>query len=127
MCGSYANNVERVVTEDDDVPDTVQWWVPSAGPIWRIRTCALDHDIHPHRIEKVDAGLAFARSTTRKHYSEVLRSEHEVAVDSIADVMTYRAFEAASLDGHYKYIDDNYVLWTPDAAPYLTQTTPKKD
>ena len=41
---SYAQNSER---PSRGVPDTVQFWIDPGGA-WRIRTYAIDHDIHPH-------------------------------------------------------------------------------
>ena len=43
---SYLDEVERPVK---DVPDTVQFWLTSASQ-WRIKTYAIDHDIHVHRL-----------------------------------------------------------------------------
>src|SRR5690242_5713321 len=44
---SYVRNVEQPA---DDVFDTIQLYMPDAGPaVFRIRTFAVDHDIHVHR------------------------------------------------------------------------------
>jgi hypothetical protein len=46
---SYARDVEQSLDTPDDVPDTLQWWVSPQGS-WRIKTYALDHDIHTHDV-----------------------------------------------------------------------------
>jgi len=42
---SYSQNVELAVAHAGDAPDTVQWWIGEGG-CWRLRTYAIDHDIH---------------------------------------------------------------------------------
>lgn len=44
---SYAQDFERAGGKRFD---TVQWWIGKAGA-WRVKTYAIDSDIHPHRIE----------------------------------------------------------------------------
>src|SRR5207245_4972487 len=43
---SYRNNTEKPAS---DVCDTVQWWI-TPDNTWRIKTFALDHDIHVHEV-----------------------------------------------------------------------------
>jgi hypothetical protein len=43
---SYAQNVERAATA---VPDTIQFWLTPEKQ-WRIRTYAIDHDIHVYGV-----------------------------------------------------------------------------
>ena len=47
--GSYSRAIDFPLEGETDVPDTVQWWFGDGG-CWRIRTYALDHDIHAYRI-----------------------------------------------------------------------------
>lgn len=44
---SYSRNLEIALQREDDVPDTLQWWL-GRDACWRILTYALDHDIHTY-------------------------------------------------------------------------------
>ncbi len=46
---SYSREIETALENADDVPDTLQGWFGNGGS-WRIRTYALDHDIHAYQV-----------------------------------------------------------------------------
>ena len=46
---SYSREIETALENADDVPDTLQGWFGNSGS-WRIRTYALDHDIHAYQV-----------------------------------------------------------------------------
>ena len=66
---SYRNNIEEPA---DNVCDTVQWWI-TPDNTWRIKTFAMDHDIHIHEIG-TPMDPAEAINNTRKHYGDVIVS-----------------------------------------------------
>ena len=71
---SYSANLER---PSQGVPDTVQFWF-SPDADWRVKTFAIDHDIHIHKVgtratpQRLTPEAAVAN--TRKHYGDVLSS-----------------------------------------------------
>ena len=70
---SYSQNVELAVTDADDVPDTVQWWL-GAGGCWRLRTYAIDHDIHTYKIDNSSqATLELARTNDQRSLATSLK------------------------------------------------------
>src|SRR5262245_40078903 len=73
---SYAGQIEAPLGDSEEAPDTLQWWIAASGS-WRIRTYAIDHDIHTHQLDgKPDDLLVLASQGNRKHYDDVLRAEH---------------------------------------------------
>src|SRR5689334_5838318 len=68
---SYLQEVERPAK---NVPDTVQFWFAPDSK-WRIKTFAIDHDIHVYRIDAFDAGSRltpeFATNNIKKSYGDV--------------------------------------------------------
>lgn len=126
IASSYRRSIEVPVEYPDEVPDTVQWWL--GGPVqWRMRTYALDHDIHVHHIgseeSPADISADFASENTRKHYGDVLRSEHEVHIPDTTPSTLSRAFRREDLTPRYD-IARNFVLWRPDDAAYQTRSRP---
>jgi hypothetical protein len=122
---SYARDIEEPI-EGDQPPDTVQWWISPTGT-WRIRTYALDHDIHTHSIADTCDLLELARDTTLNHYSDVLWQQHEIALNDTSDhVATSSAFRAAGLDPTgVEIAPDRFVFWKPDDVKYRSQSTPR--
>ena len=75
---SYSRNIELRLEETDGVPDTVQWWFDNNG-CYRIRTYALDHDIHVWDIgHSPKATLELARTNNSKHYADVIAAQYEI-------------------------------------------------
>jgi hypothetical protein len=72
--GSYKNNIERPAST---VADTVQFAM-SKQSTWRIRTFAIDHDIHTHSIGKLPNGNSYgpveAEQNIRKTYGDVIQA-----------------------------------------------------
>lgn len=124
---SYARNTERPARE---VADTLQFWI---GPdsAWRIRTYAMDHDIHPHSLgdpAKMKARpTEFAREHIAKHYGEVLRSSMVLEFSDLNDTNAVRQVLAAQkLKGRLEVAQKaGFAFWNPDGGKYKSQTTPK--
>ena len=68
---SYAQEVERSATL---IPDTIQFWLTPES-VWRIRTYAIDHDIHIYQLDARPDGSRLtseeAAAHTAKHYGDI--------------------------------------------------------
>jgi len=118
---SYKDNTE---TQAIKVPDTVQFWVLDSTA-WRIRTFAIDHDIHTHTLglPKTEP-IAYFRSHIERKYGEVLARLVQITVadDSAHD---RAVLEAAGLSGALERAPTGLVFWNPDGGRYRTQSTPE--
>lgn len=120
---SYADNVEHEA--EDDRFDTVQWWF-SAHETWRIKTFAVDSDIHTYRIDgPIDED--FAKSSTAKNYSDVTAavfSAEFADLNDPADVSRAMApFGGAAALEVAKSGD--FAFWNPSRVKYSSKTRPE--
>lgn len=119
---SYLRNVEGPVTAND-APDTVQWWLGSGGT-WRIKTFALDHDIHTHAASH-SLTVDQARDNTRRQYGDVIQQLAQVPITNVDDeVATVGALEKAGLAPIFEVASDHFMFWKPDRARYFSQSAP---
>jgi len=119
---SYGQNVELPADAKDF--DTVQWWL-GVNEAWRIKTHAVDDDIHPHLIaERVEA--AFARENTREHYGDVLKEEYTVVLDNPADMAEVESKMRAIGGAATLEMSPNkrFGFWNPDGRRYSSKSTP---
>jgi hypothetical protein len=120
---SYIREIEEPLEASNDVPDTIQWWIAQSGN-WRIRTYAMDHDIHTHSIGEIS--LDFAMANTLKHYGDIIQAQYEVALDDCADQSSIEeAFRAANLNPRFDVSPNRFIFWKPDDARYHSQSTPR--
>ncbi len=122
---SYARNIEE---PHEGVPDTAQFWF-TRDQDWRVRTYAMDHDIHVHLIR--ESGQARSLSVPeaiehlRKHYEEVIE---RVAVlefpDPADDGAVARILAASHLTGQLEVGTSGVAFLNPDGGSYRTQSTP---
>jgi hypothetical protein len=121
---SYVENEELPA---DTAPfDTLQWWLGSTTS-WRIRTYALDHDLHAHALTTGGADLeALAAANTLKTYGDVVRSHHRIELgDALVASSVGQAFEASGLPARIE-ARGPFAFWPPDQdAPYRTKSTPE--
>lgn len=117
---SYAESLERPA---DQVPDTVQFWfTPDAT--WRVRTYAMDHDVHPHRVDGVD--VDFAQEHIRRNYGDVLGDLRVLTFADVRDLAVVRAeLRRAGLRDSAELSPEGIPLWLPDDAEYRTQSRPR--
>jgi len=119
---SYARNVEELAGKAD-APDTVQWWLGSQG-VWRIKTFALDHDIHTYSVDQTMT-LEQARDNTQRHYSDVIQKFAQVTIPNADDEgAVRRALETAGLAPIFEVASGRFVFWKPDQERYFSQSTP---
>jgi hypothetical protein len=121
---SYAQNVERPVVAAS-VPDTVQWWI-SPKESWRIKTFAIDHDIHTYQIGGEAAkNLEIARSSTLKSYGDVLSKQYEFTFENCLAGSKVRAeIKKAGLEPNLEIAPNGFWFLKPDDADYRTISTP---
>jgi hypothetical protein len=119
---SYRENTEKPAGR---VPDTVQWWI-SAEATWRIKTFAMDHDIHIHQIPST-FGPDQAISNTRKHYGDVIHSLHVLRFPDYTNERSVReVLKSADLATNLEVAPQGFAFWNPDHAKYRTQSQPKE-
>jgi len=123
---SYQQNVER---PHGAVADTVQFWF-SPNDDWRVKTFAIDHDIHVHRIRAADAERKFgpeeAKVSTRKSYADVIEA---VAVLEFTDpndrAEVDRTLRSHSLGGSLEIGKTGVAFYNPDGGHHRTQSKPE--
>ena len=121
---SYLANTEEEVG-DGDVPDTLQWWLGDEA--WRIKTFAVDHDIHTYSCGPNKPGLLeLAQQNNLKHYGDVIAAQHVLEFVDCADAENVTAVLAsAGLANRLEVAAPNFAFWKPDEARYRSQSTPK--
>lgn len=124
---SYEKNFERPAREKFD---TVQWWIGSHGA-WRIKTFAVDADIHPYRIDTdqpKEALRQMAVENTKKHYGDVIRKMVviEVPVGATSEAIA-ALLKKEGLSERFAWADAGYLLWLPDGSMYSSKTKPRPD
>ena len=122
---SYGQQIEVRLDDSKDIPDTLQWWIAASGA-WRIRTYAIDHDIHTHQVDgKPDDLLVLASEGIRKHYDDVLGAEHVLQFSDCNDRSEVQAkLQAVGLEPRLEIAAGRFAFWKPDDLRYSTKTTP---
>jgi len=119
---SYKDNVEKPAGQ---VPDTVQWWI-TPDTTWRIKTYAIDHDIHIHSLDKVPASAVdFAVANTKEHYGDVLRKIHVVKFSDGNSKTVAAALAQAGLANQLEMSPQGFAFWNPDGGAYTSQSRPE--
>jgi len=122
---SYADNVEREATGSSR--DTVQFMLAS-GHAWRIKTFAIDHDVHVWHIGEhmqPEALETLARKNTSDHYGDVIERIVVVPGDGTLASLQPRLAAAGLAPNLDIAPGDEFAFWTPDAGPYRTRTQPR--
>jgi hypothetical protein len=123
---SYVKEVERPTK---NVPDTVQFWFAPDSQ-WRIKTFAIDHDIHVHRVGASDAGArltpAFATNNIKKSYGDVTAKVLVLEFrDPKNEADVERILKDHQLKGKLEAVRDGYYFYNPDGGDYRTTSKPK--
>jgi hypothetical protein len=123
---SYVDEVEEPLRSPDDVPDTLQWWIDANGA-WRIKTFALDHDIHVHSVGTTKPGLVdLAQANNKKHYGDVISRQYVFEFfDCTDDEEVRRTFATHKLPPRLEIAPGRFAFWKPDDEEYRTKSTPK--
>jgi hypothetical protein len=124
---SYSRDLELSVEDANDVPDTLQWWFGASG-CWRIRTYALDHDIHVYEIgNSAQTTLELAKKNNEKNYGDVIAAQHEIHfIDSANRAELEAEFGRIGLAPRLECdADGRFAFWKPDDVVYRTRSAPK--
>ena len=122
---SYSENLERPT---QGTPDSVQFWF-TPDRDWRIKTFAIDHDIHVHVIREDERERQFgptdAAANTQKHYGDVIKRiiTLEFTDPSNADEVQ-RTLAANGLTGTLEIGNSGVAFYNPDRASYKSQSKP---
>jgi hypothetical protein len=125
---SYAKDTELPAV---DVPDTVQLWL-APDSAWRIRTFAIDHDIHVYRLggatDFTAVTIELALEHITKHFADLTASR---AVITFGDPNNTNKVQAElalhGLTGWLEVSKDGFAFYSPDNGEYRTQTEPIED
>jgi len=122
---SYAKNEEKPAKE---VPDTVQFFI-TKDKGWRIRTFAMDHDIHVYDLGDLGkmkgTPVDFAKENIRKHYGDILAPLEVIEMPDLKDEGTIKkVLEEKKLKPSFEVAKDGFIFWKPDDAKYTSQTKP---
>lgn len=122
IASSYAENRE---VDAVDARDTVQFLLVG-NDAWRVKTYALDLDVHVWRLGAMDRVQfeALAQSNTAKHYGDVLERTFMLeAADGVAGLSAslQRSGEPGALE---VFPDGEAAFWVPAADLYETRSTP---
>jgi len=122
---SYLRGIETAVDNADEVPDTLQWWFGDGG-WWRIRTYALDHDIHAYQIaNSLQTALELAKKNNRDHYGDIIQSHHLIHfVDCANPAEVDAEFGRIGLVPRVEIVIAQFAFWKPDEAEYSTKSNP---
>jgi hypothetical protein len=123
---SYSREIELPLEVEADVPDTLQWWFGDGG-CWRIRTYAMDHDVHVYEIaESPQTTLDLAIKNNLKHYGDVIKAQRVIRFANFAERTELEAeFQRLGLIPRIQLDAGGFAFWKPDEAEYLTKSTPK--
>jgi hypothetical protein len=110
----------------NDVPDTLQWWFGEGG-CWRIRTYALDQDIHAFMIaNSLQTTLELAKKNNLDNYGDVIMVQHVIHFVNCTDRVEVKAeFERIGLVPRIEIESGQFAFWKPDDRKHLSKSTPK--
>ena len=121
---SYNQNIELPA---DSSFDTLQFFAQDKI-IMRIKTFALDHDIHIHTIQlrgkTMDEMIDFLATSTNNHYGDIVDRELHLEIENPKEHEAIKAmFVKESLTPHIDTLPD-FIFWNPDNKKYRTQSKP---
>jgi len=123
---SYSREEETPLESADDIPDTLQWWFGEDG-CWRIRTYALDHDVHAYQIgNSLQTTVELAKKNNQDNYGYVIATQHVIHFVDCSNRGELEAeFGRIGLVPRLQFDLSRFVFWKPDDAVYLTKSSPK--
>jgi hypothetical protein len=123
---SYSREEEIPLENADDIPDTLQWWFGEGG-CWRIRTYALDHDVHAYQIgNSLQTTVELAKKNNQDNYGDVIAAQHVIHFVDCSNRGELEAeFGRIGLVPRLQFDLSQFVFWKPDDAVYLTKSSQK--
>jgi len=119
---SYSRNLEVGATGHEF--DTVQFFC-NGGDSWRIKTYAMDEDVHAWNIGKVADLAALARTNTEKHYGDVLAEAYVLRSDSGLEGICAELAKR-DLDAHLEASGAGFAFWAPEGTSYRSKSRPEE-
>jgi hypothetical protein len=125
---SYSQEIEIALEGSEGIPDTLQWWFGGSG-CWRIRTYAIDHDIHAYKIgNSPQTTLEMANNNNLKNYGDVIEVQHTIHfVDCSNRLELEGEFGRIGLAPRMEIDGNGFAFWKPDDAVYSTKSTPVQE
>lgn len=121
---SYNQNIEQPA---DKVFDTLQFFVHGKD-IFRIKTYAVDHDIHIHKVNvgdrTIDETLDFLTSTTKAHYEDAIEKIVTINIKDVKDTKAIKESLKKELKTAHIESTNDILYWNPDGEPYKNQSNP---
>jgi hypothetical protein len=123
---SYLEEMEKPA---GDIPDTVQFWLlPESA--WRIKTFAVDHDIHVHNIAKLpkfsENCIDFFVSNIEKSYGDVIAAMHIIHFENYTDTDSVQSrLKENGLNPNLEVAPAGFAFYNPDSGHYRTKSQPK--
>lgn len=106
--------------------DTLQFWVNKDSVI-RIRTFAMDHDIHIHQVRlrgTIQNTIQFLIESTEKHYGDIVQGKYFLNIEDPQDKNKVKsAFKKVNLTPNLESTS-YYSYWNPDGAKYINISKP---
>jgi hypothetical protein len=123
---SYSREIEAALDGANDIPDTLQWWFGKGG-CWRIRTYAMDHDIHAYKIgNSLQTTLELAKKSNQDPYGDIIQAQHVLHFVNCTNEGELEAeFGRLSLLPRIEIDSSRFAFWKPDNAEYSTKSTLK--
>jgi hypothetical protein len=122
---SFLRNRSKPAT---GVPDTIQFWV-TADAAWRVRTYALDHDIHVYQLgrQQIPGEPAeWLAQNSRENFGDDIAAEHALQFENVQNQQeVQQVLAAAGLEPRLEVAEIGFCFWKPDDEKYVTQSTPK--
>ena len=123
---SYARNVERAATV---TPDTIQFGL-SPDSQWRIRTFAIDHDIHTYKIGARSDGSRItpeeAAAHIAKHYTDITLKTVVLRIhDPTNKEEARRVLDEHGLAGVLEVGGNGATFYNPDKGDYRSKSRPR--
>jgi hypothetical protein len=127
IAGSY---IERREQPAGAVPDTVQFWLDEDG-VWRVRTYALDHDIHVHHLvgaldSQGKPRVPMLRAHLERAYPDALGAVYELEFANYLDAEEVaRVLAAAGLPRTaLEPAEAGFYFYNPDGGEYKSLSEP---
>lgn len=127
VAGSYLERRERPAGE---LPDMVQFWLEEDG-VWRVRTYALDRDIHVHHlagmIETPDKPrVAVLRAHLERVYPDVLGVVHELEFENYLDAEEVARVlaDVGLVRTELELAEAGFYFYNPDGGEYKSLSDP---
>jgi len=122
---SYSREIEMTLENAHDVPDTLQLWFGDGG-CWRIRTYALDQDIHAYQVaNSLQTTLELGRKNNQDNYGDIIKNQHLIHFVDCANPAELEAeFGRIGLVPRVEIVTGQFAFWKPDGAEYSTKSNP---